>query len=94
MTRTAVTPNPPLLGTGADANNNSVTILARWKDASLLITGDLQAQGERAVLRSADSVDADVLQVGHHGSRTSTAPEFLEAVSPAVAVISASNGRR
>ena len=82
-------PDPPLLGTGADANNNSVTILARWKDASLLITGDLEAQGERAVLRSADSVDADVLQVSHHGSRTSTAPEFLETVSPAVAVISA-----
>ncbi|MDA1036233.1 MAG: MBL fold metallo-hydrolase [Chloroflexi bacterium] len=81
-------PDPPVLGTSTDANNNSVTILAHWQGASLLITGDLHVEGERVVLNSGHTVDADVLQVGHHGSRTSTDPEFLEAVSPAAAVIS------
>lgn len=81
-------PSPPMRGTGSDENNNSVTTLIKWRGASVLITGDLHVEGERTVLSSADTVDADVLQVGHHGSRTSTAPDFLDAVSPAVAIIS------
>lgn len=57
-------------------------------------TGDASMAREVAMLRRwpDDSLRADVLSVGHHGSRTSTAPAWVQAVSPALAVISASRG--
>jgi competence protein ComEC len=56
---------------------------------SFLLTGDLEAVMERRLLSDGRVEHADVLKVGHHGSKTSTSPDFLEAVSPSVAVISA-----
>ena len=44
---------------------------------------------ERLLMADGRPLHADVLKVGHHGSKTSTTPEFLAAVAPAVAVISA-----
>ena len=44
---------------------------------------------ERLLLADGRPLHADVLKVGHHGSKTSTSPDFLEAVSPSVAIISA-----
>jgi competence protein ComEC len=44
---------------------------------------------ERLLLADGRALHADVLKVGHHGSKTSTSPDFLDAVSPSVAVISA-----
>ena len=57
-------------------------------------TGDASMAREMAMLRRwpADSLRADVLSVGHHGSRTSTAPAWVRAVSPSLAVISAGRG--
>jgi competence protein ComEC len=57
--------------------------------AAALLTGDLEAPGERFLLDFAAPVDAQVLKVGHHGSRTSTSPEFVARVRPQIAVISA-----
>ncbi len=44
---------------------------------------------ERRLLSDGRLTHADVLKVGHHGSKTSTSPSFLDAVSPSVAIISA-----
>ena len=57
-------------------------------------TGDASMAREMAMLRRwpADSLRADVLSVGHHGSRTSTAPAWVQTVSPSLAVISAGRG--
>jgi competence protein ComEC len=57
----------------------------------MLLTGDAEKQAEKEILTEnpADALRADVLKVGHHGSKNSTSPEFLEAVRPQVGIISA-----
>ncbi len=59
-----------------------------------LNTGDATAADEHALMRAwpADSLRADVLKVGHHGSRTSTDPAWVRTVAPTLAVISAGRG--
>jgi competence protein ComEC len=66
-------------------------IRLRYGDRSILLPGDAEKQVEYAILEENDStaVHADVLKVGHHGSKNSTMPEFLSAVSPQIAIISA-----
>jgi competence protein ComEC len=54
----------------------------------MLLTGDATEEVEHALLAAKTNVRADILKVGHHGSRTSSAPEFLDAVRPTYAAIS------
>jgi competence protein ComEC len=72
-----------------DPNEASTVILIRVGAVRFLLTGDAE-RGEEAWLvdRAADKLRADVLKVAHHGSATSTTPEFLAAVRPRVALIS------
>jgi len=51
--------------------------------------GDLTSEKEEEILRKTIDVSADILKVGHHGSKYSTSEKFLEKVSPRNAVISA-----
>lgn len=69
-------------------NNDSIVLRLGYFDTTVLFTGDLEADAERALVRENDVV-ADILKVGHHGSYTSTSQEFLEEVGPSYAVISA-----
>lgn len=73
---------------------NSRSIVARlsYGAVSVLLTGDIEAETETALLRSGVRLDSTVLKVAHHGSRTSTTPEFVEAVRPSAAVISVGAG--
>jgi competence protein ComEC len=75
-------------GTEDDVNNNSIVLRLVHGDVSFLLTGDLAAEGEVALLASGAGVRSTVLKVGHHGSDGSTMPWFLEAVQPEFAVIS------
>ena len=62
-------------------NNNGVRIL---------VTGDLDGEGEKKMLKfykGTDKIRADVLKIGHHGSGKSTTDEFLKAVDPDICVI-------
>ncbi|MGC2697452.1 MAG: ComEC/Rec2 family competence protein [Candidatus Angelobacter sp.] len=68
------------------SNDDSLALLIRYKDSSVLLAGDLEKKMERFV--AAESPHADLLKVAHHGSATSTTPEFLAAVRPRFAVIS------
>jgi competence protein ComEC len=56
---------------------------------SLLLTGDIEAPQEAALLARGADLHADVLLVPHHGSRTSSTPAFIEAVAPRTAVVQA-----
>lgn len=75
-------------------NDNSVVCRVDFGDISFLFTGDAEAAAEESLLRRGVSLKADLFKVGHHGSRTSTTQAFLDAVSPAYAVIMAGEGNR
>lgn len=72
-----------------DPNEASAVALVQYGDTRLLLTGDAERGEEEWLLRHArDLLDVDVLKVAHHGSRTSSAADFLDATTPRLAVIS------
>lgn len=68
-------------------NNNSVVCRVDFGSTSFLFMGDAERAAEESLLRRGVQLGACVLKVGHHGSRTSTTADFLDAVSPKYAVI-------
>ena len=77
-----------------DANDNSVVLLLQVYNVTFLLTGDSEAISEASILAAGFDQRYTVLKVGHHGSRTSTSPAYLEAIDPDVAVISVGEGNR
>lgn len=78
----------------SDLNNNSVAARLVYGQVAFLFTADGEAEMEAEVLRSGQTLQSEVLKVGHHGSSTSTTKEFLQSVSPMLAVISVGAGNR
>lgn len=74
---------------GSD-NESSMCILFQVENCDILITGDRSDAGERKLLRQTKLPDLEVLVVGHHGSKTSTSLELLNATQPDYALISVS----
>lgn len=79
----------PLRGAGdaVSRNDRAVVLRVELGAAVILLASDIEALSERG-LATAGGVQATVLKVAHHGSRTSSTPEFLAATRPAVAAIS------
>ena len=73
---------------GKGENEDSLVLSARLGQQRFLFTGDLDQAGEKQLLRDYPDLRADVLKIGHHGSRSSTAPEFLQQLQVSEAVIS------
>ncbi len=73
-----------------DTNEGSIVAKLTYGKTSLMLTGDATAKTERIILEnfSKNSLDSTILKVGHHGSRTSSSSDFIEAVSPEYALIS------
>ncbi|MBW3613266.1 MAG: DNA internalization-related competence protein ComEC/Rec2 [Chloroflexi bacterium] len=72
-----------------DINNGSVVAVLRHRGFAALLTGDAEAPIEAALVARGVLPPVDLLKVGHHGSHSSTTPALLEAIRPAIAVISA-----
>ena len=77
-----------------DSNDHSVVLRLLYGERSILFTGDAEAESEEDMVAAytAEALKSDVLKVGHHGSVTSTAPDFLSLVDPDYAVISCGVG--
>ncbi|PWU61495.1 competence protein ComEC, partial [Micromonospora globispora] len=82
-------PPYPLRGSRSDPNNNSLVLAATVAGVRILLPGDAETEEQRALLESGPpgAFRADVLKVAHHGSAYQD-PEFLDAVRPAVALVS------
>lgn len=82
--------SPPVgFSPAKSGNNDSLALRITYGASTFLLTGDLESPMERLLLADGRPLHADVLKVGHHGSKTSTSPDFLNAVAPSIAVISA-----
>lgn len=83
-------PAPSASATGGELHDNALAFRVSYGDVSFLFTGDAEAATEQRMLATeAGALRADVYQVGHHGSSTSTSAGFLGVVAPRVAVYSA-----
>ncbi len=70
-------------------NNSSLVLRSRIKSNTFLFTGDIEKTSEKILLKNSARISSDILKVAHHGSKTSSRSDFLQAVSPREAVISA-----
>jgi competence protein ComEC len=76
-------------------NDNSLVIDVRWRGRRILFAGDLEADGESAVLaRAGPTLASDVVKVPHHGSKTSSTAPFVTATHPSLAVVSVGERNR
>ena len=85
---TGLTIYPPL-GTDPEVDNDQgLTMLATCGEFDLLVTGDMSAKTEQTLISTYALPDIEALVVGHHGSKSSTSEELLDALQPEVAAIS------
>ncbi|HEY4516144.1 MAG TPA: ComEC/Rec2 family competence protein [Candidatus Paceibacterota bacterium] len=75
---------------------NDASIVARlvYGETEFLLTGDAPIKTENALIYLGSNLNADILKVGHHGSKTSTSDLFVKAVAPEYAVISSGKENR
>lgn len=70
-------------------NDRSCVLRVLVNEQALLITGDLEAQGEKQLVQDyGQHLFSQVLVLGHHGSKTSSTPEFMRMVEPKWAIAS------
>ena len=85
----------PETGAGIQPGNAASLVLElRFGAFGMLLTGDVEAEGEEALLKSGRLGQCQILKAAHHGSKNSGSEAFLEKVRPAVAIISAGVGNR
>ena len=85
-------PQPRLRGTSSDIDNNATVLRLSHGDVSFLFASDVFREGEMSMLSRDIELEADVLKVAHHGSKTSSGRTFLEAVGPQLSVVSVGAG--
>ncbi len=80
-------------GTGDGGNNDSIVLYGRLLETNFLFTGDLE-QGELDLIKAYPNLPVDVLKAGHHGSKGSSYPEFLDHIGAKIALVSAGENNR
>lgn len=76
-------------------NNNSLVCKMIYKDISCIFTGDIEEVAEKSILREykdSNILKSTILKVAHHGSKSSSIQEFLDAISPKIALIGVGKG--
>ena len=71
-------------------NNNSLVFKMEYKEFKMLFTGDIEQIAEEKILKEyedTDILEATILKIAHHGSKTSTIKRFIQAVKPKIALI-------
>ncbi|MFJ8527951.1 DNA internalization-related competence protein ComEC/Rec2 [Bacillus sp. NPDC094106] len=81
-------------GKEKDDNDSSIVLWAKLGGFTWLFTGDLEEKGERRIIEHYPELCADILKVGHHGSKTSSSASFLHLIQPEKAIISAGEHNR
>lgn len=71
-----------------DANNSSIVLRFDFGDNCILFAGDIYQSVEKQLINNS-ALDCDILKVAHHGSKSSSKEDFIKAVSPQIAIISA-----
>lgn len=79
---------------GDGGNNDSIVLYGRLLGTNFLFTGDLEEAGEEVLMATYPNLEVDVLKAGHHGSKGSSSPAFLERLRPALTLISAGKNNR
>ena len=75
-------------------NNASVVLRVLYKEHSILLTGDIEADAEMEILKSGAQLTSTILKSPHHGSKSSSTEGLLRATNPSLALISAGKGNR
>ena len=78
----------PPVGESEEDNESGLTVLASAGERKLLITGDMDAARERSLLEAYPLPQVEYLVAGHHGSKTSTSEDLLDALTPEAVLIS------
>lgn len=68
-------------------NSSSIVLKMTFDELSYIFAGDAEAAEEKEIIKSGYNIEAQVLKLGHHGSSTSSSEEFLDKVSPSIAII-------
>ncbi len=69
-------------------NNNSIVAKFIYKNFEMLFTGDIEEVAEKNIIKNnSKNLQADILKIAHHGSKTSSIQEFIEKVKPKIALI-------
>ncbi len=87
-----VTVISPEICSDDNLNNYSICLRVDYGNTRLILTGDAEIKIEDMILDSGVDINADIFQVGHHGSVTSNSQGFLNAMKPQIAIVSAGEG--
>jgi competence protein ComEC len=89
--------HPPverLQKTANDVDNNGMVLRLQYGEVSFLFTADIEKEAEWFLISQRAPLKSNVLKVAHHGSSTSSSPEFITTVGPELAIISAGENNR
>lgn len=84
----AIAPPSGTLSTDWTENNRSLVLRIRYGQHRFLFTGDIEQPAETQMLQTGANLQADIVKVPHHGSKTSSSPAFIRATRATVAVVS------